>query len=321
MRRLLKQINVLSVFVVSVLLFAVGVQAAPTINHVQTTDVTHSGFSVIWWTSEPAGAGISIYSDSAGTTEITTDFEITYFPVHSGSPNSVEEYQIGLDKDAMAAATKALGLVKVSVTGCTPATTYYFKIQAEAGGETAVWPVASPASVTTATESSFVSDSRQLLLELSNDGGNLDATGWLVTANATGARSPVCEFVGDGTGSNQVYLNLSRIFAVDGHGWTPERSQLIDIQMWGAETGLLNRKIQVDFSGAFSVATVSLWDINIDSTGGGIQVTLADAIVALQTLARMVPVGIKSVVDINGDGHVGIAEVIYALQIVAELRQ
>lgn len=322
MRRILRHMICLSVIVVSAILFAVSVQAAPTITRVLATDVTPSGFSVVWQTSEPAGAGISVYSDANGTTEITTNFEVTYYPVHSGNPNSVENYQKGLDKDAITAATRALGLVKVSVNGCKPATTYYYRVRAEAGEETVVWPKAIPASVTTAVENSFVGEARHLLLMLNNGAGSLNASGWLVTAASDGTRTPICEFVGDGVGTNQVYLNLSRMFAANGYNWMPNGSQNIEIQMLGPGGSLLNQTVKVVFSGEFSVAAIDLLGVNIDSSVDGRQVRLADVILALQVLVRMNPSpGIRSVVDIDSDGRIGIAEVINALQILVELRR
>jgi hypothetical protein len=315
-----------SVFVVSAILWAAGAQAAPTITRVQATDVTPSGFSVIWQSSVPAEAGISLYADAEGTTEITRQFEITYYPVHSGKPSTVEDYQKSLDKDAMAAAARALGLVKVSVDGCQPETAYYFKVHAEAGGESAVWPKNFPASVTTASENSFVGEARHLLLTLTNNGGNLDTSGWLVTAASGGTNAPVCEFVGDGAGANQVYINLSRLFAMSGYNWTPGGSPSIAIQMLGPGSSLLNQTVTVDFSGAFSVAAIDLLGLNIDAAWDGSAVTLADVIQALQMLVRLspsagIPPGIKSVVDINGDGRIGMVEVIHAIQRLAELRR
>jgi hypothetical protein len=311
-----------SVFVASALLSAVAAEAAPTITRVLATDVTPSGFSVIWQTSESAGAGISVYSDANGMTEITKNFEVTYFPVHSGNPNSAENYQKSLDKDAITAATRALGLVKVSVNGCKPATTYYFKVRAEAGAETAVWPKTTPASVTTATENSFVSDARHLLLMLNNGAGNLNVSGWLVTAVSDGTRTPICEFVGDGVGTNQVYLNLSRLFAANGYNWMPNGSQNVEIQMLGPDGSRLNQMVKVDFSSTFSVVAIDLLSVNVDSSADGTQVTLADVIYALQVLVKATPPqGIRSVVDIDSDGRIGIAEVINALQILVGLRQ
>jgi hypothetical protein len=69
-----------------VLLFSVSAaQSAVTIQDVHPTDVTPSGFSVLWQTSEPAVPGISIFSDAAGADDITTQLEIISFAVLSRS--------------------------------------------------------------------------------------------------------------------------------------------------------------------------------------------------------------------------------------------
>ena len=50
-----------------VLLFAASeAGAAVTLQNVHPTDVTLSGFSVIWQASQPAVPGITVFSDAAG---------------------------------------------------------------------------------------------------------------------------------------------------------------------------------------------------------------------------------------------------------------
>jgi hypothetical protein len=61
-----------------------------------------------------------------------------------------------------------------------------------------------------------------------------------------------------------------------------------------------------------------------DLNGDG-SVTMADAIIALQVMARMQPQGLwsdytTSGADVNNDGRIGLAEAIYILQKVAEMR-
>lgn len=322
MRKIVEQMILLLFFSASAVLWALSASAASVITHVQPTDVTPSGFSVIWQLSEAAGTGISVYSDPDGATEITSNLEITYYPVHTGKTDGVGDYQKELDKDALATAARNQGLVKISVNGCKPETTYFFKVRAESNGAWVFWPETVPASVTTAAENSFVNDARHLLLTLSNSGGNLNAAGWLVTASSSGIRSPISEFVSDGTGENQVYINLSRLFASSGRNWMPTGSQLVRIQMLGPGSRLLNQTVEVDFSDAFSVAVIDPMNVNIDSLEDGTKVTLADVIFALQVLVRMnTTPGLSSVLDINGDGRIGVAEVINALQLLVELRQ
>ena len=54
---------------------------------------------------------------------------------------------------------------------------------------------------------------------------------------------------------------------------------------------------------------------------GDLNVTLADAILALKVAVGLNPAGINLNADVNGDGKIGLAEVIYILQYVAGLRQ
>jgi len=61
---------------------------------------------------------------------------------------------------------------------------------------------------------------------------------------------------------------------------------------------------------------------DIDGLNG---VTLADAILALKVISGLSPAGIRanyasSGADVNGDGKIGMAEVLYILQIVAGMR-
>jgi hypothetical protein len=194
--------------------------------------------------------------------------------VHSGDPDIIDDYEAQLDKDAIRDAARALGLMKITVHGCTPDTTYYFKVLATADGDTATWPQGDPAPVTTAVENSFISGSHQLLVALSNDTGDLDALGWLVTASSSEAPIPVKAFVGDGAGVNQAYLNLADLFGADGRNWSPAGSQVIEIRVFGADFGPLSRFVSLDFSNNFAVSTIYPIDIDVappeDSDGDGL---------------------------------------------------
>ena len=68
---------------------------------------------------------------------------------------------------------------------------------------------------------------------------------------------------------------------------------------------------------SFTVADILLGDVNNDGA-----VTIADAILACRVMSRMPTTGhtISSDADVNGDGKIGVAEVIYILQKVAGLR-
>jgi len=248
--------------------------AEVTIQDVQTTDVTPSGFAVIWQTSESATPGVAVFSDAAGTDEITRELEITLFPMHGGDPEIIDEYQMDEEMDNLRDHAKTLGLMKIGIHGCIPETTYYYRVYAEAGGETVSWPAGDPLSVTTTRENSFVSDSKQLLVTLVDSEGTLDAAGWMVTAFSGEASYPISAFVGDGAGANQAYLNLSQLFGADGLNWTPTGTKEISLEIKGSEFGPIEHTLSLDFSDNFYVSAVYPVEINAgepqDSDGDGL---------------------------------------------------
>src|SRR3989304_8527664 len=233
------------------------------IQDVSPSDVTPSGFSIIWQTSEYAVPGISIFSDPDGTTEITNQFEITPMPLYSGNPAITGEYEQGAELENIRSLAKSNGLMKIRVEGCLPQTTYYYRISsAGAGGEVAVWPAGTLPSVTTTKENSFISDSKQLLVTVDDQGGAITPAGWLVR----GAEVPpvggealfgVSSYVGDGAAVNQAYINLSNLFGADGLNLTPTGTREIILEIrrgWGGAT--VYKTITLDFSNNFSVSSV-----------------------------------------------------------------
>ena len=65
------------VIVTALLCSATMASAVITIQDVTPVNVTPSGFSIIWQTSESTVPGIVVYSDSGGVTDITNQLEIT----------------------------------------------------------------------------------------------------------------------------------------------------------------------------------------------------------------------------------------------------
>lgn len=249
------------------LLFAAGTAtSAVAIENVTITDVTPSGFSVIWQTSEPSMPNISIFSDAAGAVEITDEFEIVAFPIHSGDPAIADEYFSDLSKEDLRDQAKMIGMVKLSVFGCAPDTAYYFKVHSETDTETTAWPEVDPAEVLTPGENAFIIDAKQLLVTLSNDAGDLDAAGWIVSAGAEGMRAQVSEFVGDGAGANQACLNLSNFFDLEGNNWTPSVMKVIDLEVRMPGSNPVQRSATIHFSEDFHVSDLVALTINIDET-------------------------------------------------------
>ena len=263
--------NKISRFFINVVFLFVGMLfLAPTVNSeisidgVQTTDVTPSGFSVVWQTSEAAEPGISVFSDPEGTHEITSELEITAFPFQGGNPETIDEVQAQLDMFILRECAKILGILKIRVHGCTPDTTYYYRVSAQGTAESAFWPENGPAPVTTATMNSFISDSKQLLLTLSNNEGTLDAAGWMVTASLSEAVSPVSAYVSDGAGENQAYLNLAQLFGADGLNLSLTGAYELNLGVKGFASGEITSALNLDFSDNFYVSTIYPIEINVN---------------------------------------------------------
>ena len=281
MNRVYGSIARIIVLVVVMLFSAFTAWAEIIIEDVQTTDVTPSGFAVTWQTSEPATPRIAVFSDAAGIDEITRELEITLFPMHGGDPEIIDEYQRDQEMDNLRNHAKTLGLMKIGIHGCIPDTTYYYRVYAEANGDTASWPAGDPLSVTTTRENSFVSDSKQLLVTLVESEGTLNAAGWMVTASAGEAIFPISAFVSDGAGANQAYLNLSQLFGADGLSWTPTGTKEISLEIKGSEFGPTEHTLSLDFSDNFYVSTVYPVEINAgepqDSDGDGLSNSLENS--------------------------------------------
>lgn len=265
------------IFVLFVFLFlwSSNANCAVTIQNVTTADVTPSGFCVVWQTSDAATPGIKIFSDATGTNEITDRFEITLFPLCGGNPDIIDEYEHDEDMDALKSEAKARGFMKICVQGCSPNTIYYYRISStDEQDETTFWPANDLASVTTASENTFIADSKQLLLTITDSQGSLDPQGWIVTAWSGESLSPISAFVGDGAHFDQAYLNLCHLFGQNGYNWTPTGSQDVFLSIMRPGADPLERVVSLDFTTNFSVSHVYQITLNIselqDSDGDGL---------------------------------------------------
>ncbi|MHB8766167.1 MAG: hypothetical protein ACYDA8_17760, partial [Deferrisomatales bacterium] len=200
---------------------AAAVWAAPTVAGVRPADLTPSGFSVVWQSSEPGLPRIAVFTDAAGTAEVTTDLEVVAFPLRGGDPAAAGAYEQRGARAALRAAAATLGQMKVAVRGCAPAATYHYRVfTRNAAGEETVWPASGTAPVTTTAENSFVAEARQLLVTLPAAAVPGARTGRLVLASSPEAGAPVSAFVGDGAGADQAYLSLHQLMGADGRNWT-----------------------------------------------------------------------------------------------------
>ena len=318
------------VMLLALLCSATTARSESIIQDVRPMDVTPSGFALTWRASKSSTPSIAVFSDSGGVNEITPELEITPFPLYSGDPESTDEYQNDLEMDNIRNLARTHGLTKVGIHGCLPGTTYYYRVYAKGpGNDVASWPADGLASVTTMVENAFVSDARQILVTLTSNEGTLDAKGLIVIASTGLALYPISTIVGDGTGTNQAFLNIANLFGQDGRNWTATGPMEVSLEVIGLCTDSIQSTASVEFTDDFHVSTVHSVGITVvdlpemGDLDGDCTVDLNDAIIALQILSKISPssfINTIDIADINGDGRIGIEEAIYALQHAAEVR-
>jgi hypothetical protein len=240
------------------LLAASAVHAAPVISNVGVSDVTPFGFSVVWEASEPSNPGIQVFSDAAGTVEVTSQFEITPFPLRGGDPTATDVLARDAALAALRDASRVLGLMRIAVHGGAPSTAYYFRVSSEASGQTTFEPVGSPTPVTTAAANSFVAGSHQLLVSF----GAPNPEGWIVTAETAETVHAVSAIVGDGAASNEAYLNLGQLFDLGGSNWQPDGSKPVTISVRQGAGGGAAPSFDLLFSPDFMVGLAYLVDFD-----------------------------------------------------------
>jgi len=258
----------------------ISAHAALTLENAVVTDVTPSGFSVVCQASEPAIPGITVFSDAAGSNDISSDFEISTFPMLGGDPDALGAYEADLSMDVIRDQARNSGMLKIAVEGCLPGATYFFRLTAQGDTDSVSWPETAPVSVTTALETDFVADVKQLLVTLVNNADDLDVEGWLVKVDGEGTLAPVSAYVSDGAGINQATLNLSNLFDLDGKSWQPEGSQTITIEIMQSEMNLMPQTFSLDYSNTFVVSGVYPLTFNTDSAydidGDGLSDSIED---------------------------------------------
>ncbi len=185
------------------------VASAFTLTNVSVVNVTPSTFSVVWATSVPSYPAISVYADPGGTNSLAGQVCTEYYPLHTGSPTAGNAYERRLNQAALRTKSFDMGSAYVRVSGCEPATTYYFRLTStNLTGEQVIWPSAGPLpSVTTAREDSFVLQSRQLVISLPG----VDPSGTIVVLGNPNTPSRLAAVAGDGAAFNQVFFNLTDV--------------------------------------------------------------------------------------------------------------
>ncbi|MCP3866749.1 MAG: hypothetical protein GY703_01355 [Gammaproteobacteria bacterium] len=267
-----------------VLFQAGGVQAQLQLEALQVSDVTPSGFTLLGHASEASTTRLRVYSDENGTQEITDQLETVTGPLRSGDPSAESGYYRDESRYDLRDQTESRGLIHIRVEGTQPQTAYYYHLIADSGSETAQWPIDLPAMVTTTRENSFIAGAHQVLLTLNAP----DPGGWLVTIRSDENDHPVSAVVGDGTASNQAYLNLSNLFTTGGRNWQPDGDKELTIEIRRGWQSTVTEQVTLGLSNGFGVS--SLHPVAIDLLGGP-QLDLLLPVLASYTTGEAITIG------------------------------
>ncbi len=260
------------------------------LSNVMAVNVTPSSFSVVASVSPaitPSTAvSVNVFSSPGGGASLAGQVGVEYYPLNSGDPSSADSYSRLLSLAALRQDSINLGLIHARISYCAPNTTYYFQVTVtNANGQSALWPPSGPLpSVTTAQENSFVLQSQQLLVTLSDS----SPPGSIITLSTSNSPAVLAAVVGDGAATNQAFFNVNDLIAASGGtNYSPVGSQWFAASVLGSPAGGLTQTYALIFSNNFSVgqlgavslgalpATISLGTgVMLAGSSGSVPITL-----------------------------------------------
>ena len=161
------------------------------------TDVTPRSFSIVWTTDGPATGSANIYADPQGNNSIGN---LTIIDASSSHPPAGEN-----------------GVMKVTVIGLNPSTTYYFETVTTNNQGTQVEPSSGDLpSVQTENQSNIV-DNFSIAHRIVQSDGVTPANGALLLVEVEGANYPITGWVGEGVPAPFALVNLDNVYGETTH--------------------------------------------------------------------------------------------------------
>src|SRR3972149_1526417 len=208
--------------------------APPSVSEIRVADVTTRSFSVVWIASEPSTANLLIY-DAPDCNALVNGINI-----------------IGEGNDTT-------GVIKATVTGLAPATTYCFQTETESKGTAEItYSPATPQAVTTESQTTRTYLQNSSNLPFGNDliyhpvysYLQVPGSGNILMAYVNGGSNPVSSWIGDGIATPDTLIDLNNIYSVSSrenmnlHG--DERLRLVEVRGTDGCTIERWRKITLD---------------------------------------------------------------------------
>ncbi|GAA5115407.1 cadherin-like domain-containing protein [Luteolibacter yonseiensis] len=183
----------------------------PAFEQITVGNVTSHGASVAWKVTETSKPGLKIYTDAAGTEDVTNSVRVEIQTLQNSRREVSSTPEARLANRTLQA---AMGVKKVAITGITgldPATRYFVRPLAlsEAGAELAAGALT---EFTTASGTAFIPEARQLLADLSAlEPANGNVGGALLVVSQTDSKYPLISVVGDGNVPSSAYFDLTQL--------------------------------------------------------------------------------------------------------------
>ena len=197
----------------------------PVLSEAIITDVTDRSFSLIWTSDQQGLSTVELYSDASATVPIISGVSSLVYDIHTGSPE-LDELNRQASISSIEDAAKALGIIKVTITGLSPSTDYFikFSVQNDATLEATLCPdagavycpglSASLLSLTTELAPVRTTSASQLYVTDILLENNANAQyGELLLLNAETAKYPISSFVGDGVPVPYATLDLNNLYS------------------------------------------------------------------------------------------------------------
>lgn len=210
--------------------------ASPTVESAEAGNVTTTGFSLCWKSSEAATPRLRIFLDAAGTQEITEEVAIAYQALTADQREVASTLETrARNREVQQAMTDRLVFL-ARVSGLQPGSDYWVEAAVldpidETPDASALIPV------TTASRATFLIESRQLVVDL---GGAGDLTGCVVGLSNPTSPYPLFAVVGDGLTGSRAYLDLTHFLDATGETQiNPASGSTLElvVELKGAEFG------------------------------------------------------------------------------------
>ncbi len=243
-------------------------QAGAQISGEAVGNVTSTSFAVCWEVDEATLPDVQVFSDAAGTTEITSLLKIERQSLIA-APRSLDGGTAAsrAKNRSVQAAMTARNAYLVKISGAVPDQNYWVKAVVRDGGGT-ILHSGNLLSVTTADRAEFIKESRQLLVDFSAAAAG-DFTGVIIRLGNATSPYPLFSVVGDGGSEQQAYFDLTHFLDAAGETQLVLASgSTLDLtfDLLGGSLGGSFTSDEVAFDGSFISARASTVGFLPDAT-------------------------------------------------------